>query len=104
MSAAASARANLYPEQVVVLWAASAWAGREVDRRSQRAFLADYQGATAPCAPRWRWTGKDILAYDVEWFGNVGAHTVTFVPMSNGRHDPDRVSRSEERISACRVS
>ena len=80
-------RTNLYPEQVVVAWAAKRL-GRPVKWTGERseAFVSDYQGrdGVMRTALALDAQGK-ILAYDVEWFGNVGAHTVTFVPMSNGR-------------------
>lgn len=79
-------RNNLYPEQVVVAWAAKRL-GRPVKWICERgeAFLSDYQGRD--CVTRAA-LGLDaegrILAYDVELIGNVGAHTVSFVPMGNG--------------------
>jgi carbon-monoxide dehydrogenase large subunit len=79
-------RSNLYPEQVAVVWAAKRlgrpdkWPGE----RSE-AFLSDYQGRD--CVMRAA-LGLDaegrILGYGVELTGNVGAHTVSFVPMGNG--------------------
>ncbi|OGA46360.1 MAG: xanthine dehydrogenase [Betaproteobacteria bacterium RIFCSPLOWO2_12_FULL_63_13] len=80
-------RTNLYPEQVVVVWAARRL-GRPVKWTSDRSesFVSDYQGRDGVMRTA---LGLDrdgrILAYDVEWLGNVGAHTVTFVAMSNGR-------------------
>lgn len=79
-------RSNLYPEQVLVAWA-SRRVGRPVRWTSDRseAFLADYQGrdlvtrAALALAPDGR-----ILAMRTALYGNVGAHTVTFVPLSNG--------------------
>lgn len=79
-------RSNLYPEQLLVAWAARR-VGRPVRWTSDRseAFLSDYQGrdlvtrATLACDRDGR-----ILAMRSELYGNVGAHTVTFVPLSNG--------------------
>jgi carbon-monoxide dehydrogenase large subunit len=80
-------RTNLYPEQVVVVWAARRL-GRPVKWIADRSesFLADYQGRdnVADAALALDAQGR-ILGYEVEWFGNVGAHTVSFVPLSNGR-------------------
>jgi aerobic carbon-monoxide dehydrogenase large subunit len=80
-------RSNVYPEQLAVVWAAKRF-GRPVKWTGDRseAFLADYQGrdAITRAALGFDREGR-IVAYDVEWLGNVGAHTVTFVPMSNGR-------------------
>ena len=79
-------RNNLYPEQVVVVWAAKRL-GRPVKWTGERseAFLSDYQGRD--CVMRAA-LGLDaegrILGYEVELIGNVGAHTVSFVPMGNG--------------------
>lgn len=80
-------RTNLYPEQLVVVWAARRL-GRPVKWTGDRseAFVSDYQGRdgamrTALALAR---DGR-ILAYDMQWFGNVGAHTVSFVALSNGR-------------------
>ncbi|MBW0447034.1 xanthine dehydrogenase family protein molybdopterin-binding subunit [bacterium M00.F.Ca.ET.228.01.1.1] len=79
-------RSFIYVEQLAVVWAARR-IGRPVKWTSDRseAFLSDYQGrdqivrATFGFAPDGR-----ILAIDNEWIGNVGAHTVSYVPMSNG--------------------
>ena len=80
-------RTNLYPEQVVVVWAARRL-GRPVKWTGERseAFVSDYQGRDGlmRCELALDRDGR-ILAYDVDWLGNVGAHTVTFVAMSNGR-------------------
>ena len=80
-------RTNVYPEQLAVVWAAKRL-GRPVKWTSDRgeSFLADYQGrdALTRAALGFDADGR-IVAYDLEWIGNVGAHTVTFVPMSNGR-------------------
>jgi len=80
-------RTNVYPEQLAVVWAAKR-AGRPVKWTGERSesFLADYPGrdAITRAALGFDRDGR-IVAYDLEWIGNVGAHTVTFVPMSNGR-------------------
>lgn len=79
-------RSSLYVEQVAVLWAARA-VGRPVKWTGDRseAFLSDYQGrdAIVRAAIAFDADGR-ILALDHEWLGNVGAHTVSYVPMSNG--------------------
>lgn len=80
-------RTNLYPEQVVVVWAARRL-GRPVKWTGERseAFVSDYQGRDGVMRTALALDGDGrILAYDVEWLGNLGAHTVTFVAMSNGR-------------------
>jgi aerobic carbon-monoxide dehydrogenase large subunit len=80
-------RTNVYPEQLAVVWAAKRL-GRPVKWTGDRSesFLADYQGrdAVTRAALGFDRDGR-IVAYDLEWIGNLGAHTVTFVPMSNGR-------------------
>ncbi len=80
-------RTNVYPEQVAVVWAAKQLA-RPVKWNGDRSesFLTDYQGRDGAMRTAIGFDSEGrILAYDVEWFGNVGAHTVSFVPMSNGR-------------------
>jgi len=78
-------RSNLYPEQVLVCWAARR-VGRPVRWTSDRseAFLSDYQGRdmTARAALALAADGR-ILALRAELLGNIGAHTVTFVPLFN---------------------
>lgn len=80
-------RTHLYPEQVAVVWAAKRL-GRPVRWTSDRseAFLADYQGrdSVASAALALDAEGR-ILAYDVDWCGNVGAHTVSYTSMGNAR-------------------
>jgi carbon-monoxide dehydrogenase large subunit len=79
-------RTPLYMEQLAVVWAARQiglpvkWTG---DR--SEAFLTDYQGrdAIVRAAMAFSKEGR-ILAIDHEWIGNVGAHPVSYVPMSNG--------------------
>ncbi|HET7362480.1 MAG TPA: xanthine dehydrogenase family protein molybdopterin-binding subunit [Burkholderiales bacterium] len=80
-------RNYLHPEQIVVVWAAKRLR-RPVRWRATRseAFLADFQGrdAAIKAALACDSDGR-ILAYDVHTRGNVGAHTVSFVPLSNFR-------------------
>jgi carbon-monoxide dehydrogenase large subunit len=79
-------RTPLYVEQVAVVWAARQ-VGRPVKWTGDRseAFLSDYQGRDAiiRAAMAFAADGR-ILAIDHEWIGNVGAHPVTYVPLSNG--------------------
>lgn len=79
-------RSFIYVEQLAVVWAARR-IGRPVRWTSDRseAFLSDYQGRDAIVRATFGFS-KDgrILAIDNEWLGNVGAHTVSYVPMSNG--------------------
>jgi carbon-monoxide dehydrogenase large subunit len=79
-------RSNLYPEQVLVCWAARRLR-RPVRWTSDRseAFLTDYQGRdmTTRAALAVAADGR-ILALRAELLGNIGAHTVTFVPLFNG--------------------
>jgi carbon-monoxide dehydrogenase large subunit len=80
-------RNYLHPEQVVVVWAAQRLARpvRWCATRSE-AFLGDFQGrdATIDAALGCDRLGR-IVAYDVRMRGNVGAHTVSFVPLANFR-------------------
>ncbi|QYD72477.1 xanthine dehydrogenase family protein molybdopterin-binding subunit [Paraburkholderia edwinii] len=79
-------RSFVYIEQLAVVWAARR-IGRPVKWTSDRseAFLSDYQGRDQIIRSTIGFS-KDgrILAIDNEWIGNVGAHTVSYVPMSNG--------------------
>lgn len=79
-------RSFIYVEQLAVVWAARR-IGRAVKWTSDRseAFLSDYQGRDQIIHSTIGFD-KDgrILAIDNEWTGNVGAHTVSYVPMSNG--------------------
>ena len=81
-------RNYLQPEAVVVVWAARRL-GRPVRWTSTRseAFLADFQGRDATIDAA---LGIDaeglIVGYDVHLRGNIGAHTVSFVPLSNFRN------------------
>jgi carbon-monoxide dehydrogenase large subunit len=79
-------RSMLYIEQVAVVWAARQ-VGRPVKWTGDRseAFLSDYQGRDAVLRAAIALDAEGrILAIDNEWIGNVGAHTVSYVPMSNG--------------------
>jgi carbon-monoxide dehydrogenase large subunit len=81
-------RTYLYPEQIVVLWAAKRL-GRPVRWTSSRseAFLADFQGRDATIrAALGVDTGGRIVGYEVSLRGNIGAHTVSFVPLNNFRN------------------
>jgi carbon-monoxide dehydrogenase large subunit len=79
-------RSFIYVEQLAVVWAARR-IGQPVKWTSDRseAFLSDYQGRDAIIRSTIGFSkyGR-ILAIDNEWIGNVGAHTVSYVPMSNG--------------------
>ncbi len=79
-------RTNLYPEALLVAWAARR-VGRPVKWTSDRseAFLSDYQGrdVVARAALALSADGR-ILGFRNKLYGTVGAHTVTFVPLSNG--------------------
>jgi carbon-monoxide dehydrogenase large subunit len=76
---------NVYPEQVMVAWAARQ-VGRPVKWTGDRtqAFLTDYQGRDIVTEGRLALAadGK-ILALAVAMTGNVGGHPVTYVPLSN---------------------
>jgi carbon-monoxide dehydrogenase large subunit len=79
-------RSFIYVEQLAVVWAARR-VGRAVKWTSDRseAFLSDYQGRDAIVRATFGFAQDGrILAIDNEWLGNVGAHTVSYVPMSNG--------------------
>jgi carbon-monoxide dehydrogenase large subunit len=79
-------RSSLNMEQVAVLWAARR-TGRPVKWTSDRseAFLSDYQGRDMLIRAAIAFDAQGrILAIDNEVVGNVGAHTVSYVPMSNG--------------------
>ena len=79
-------RSFIYVEQLAVVWAARRL-GRAVKWTSDRseAFLSDYQGRDQIIRATFGFSRDGrILAIDNEWIGNVGAHTVSYVPMSNG--------------------
>jgi aerobic carbon-monoxide dehydrogenase large subunit len=78
-------RTNLAPEQPMLAVAARI-AGRPVRWTSTRseAFLADYQGRDLVIRARMGFTRDGLITgYACEIIGNVGAYTVSFVPMSN---------------------
>lgn len=79
-------RSMLNVEQLAVVWGAR-HVGRPVKWTGDRseAFLSDYQGRDQliRAAIAFDRDGR-ILAVDNEWLGNVGAHTVSYVPMANG--------------------
>ncbi len=78
-------RTNPYPEQVAVLWAAKR-TGRPVKWTSDRseAFLTDYQGRDLVTTGRLALDRQGhIKAITLDHVGGVGAHTVTYVPLSN---------------------
>jgi len=81
-------RNYLQPEAVAVVWAAKRL-GRPVRWTSSRseAFLADFQGrdATIDAALGIDGHGR-IVGYEVQVRGDIGAHTVSFVPLSNFRN------------------
>jgi carbon-monoxide dehydrogenase large subunit len=80
------ARTMVYPEQLAVLWAAR-MVGRPVKWTSDRteAFLTDFQGRDMITEARLA-LARDgrVLGYAVRMFGNVGAHTLSYVPLNNG--------------------
>jgi len=82
------ARAYLHPEQALVAWAARRL-GRPVKWTGERseAFVSDFQGrdSTTRAALGLDTTGR-IVACDVEAQADIGAHTVSFVPMVNYRN------------------
>ena len=86
MSVAASNRpTSLYPEQVVVTWAARR-VGRPVRWTSDRteAFLSDFQGRDAVVHARLALDADGrIRALDADFLFNVGAQTGSYVPLSN---------------------
>ncbi|MFC7518071.1 xanthine dehydrogenase family protein molybdopterin-binding subunit [Herbaspirillum sp. GCM10030257] len=79
-------RSMLNVEQLAVVWGAR-HVGHPVKWTGDRseAFLSDYQGRDQIIKAAFAFD-KDgrILAIDNEWIGNVGAHTVSYVPMANG--------------------
>lgn len=79
------ARTNISPEQPILAIAAKRL-GRPVRWTSTRseAFLTDYQGRDIVyCARMGLAEDGRILGYACEILGNVGAYTVSFVPMAN---------------------
>jgi aerobic carbon-monoxide dehydrogenase large subunit len=79
-------RFNVYPEQVAVVWAARR-IGRPVKWTGERseAFLTDYTARDVVTSARLALDGEGrILALALELTANTGAHTVSYVPLSNG--------------------
>jgi carbon-monoxide dehydrogenase large subunit len=79
-------RTNLYAEQTAVVWAARR-VGRPVKWTGDRteAFLTDYTARDVVTSARLALDRKGrMLALALELTGNVGAHTVSYVPLSNG--------------------
>ena len=79
-------RTNLYPEQVAVVWAARR-VGRPVKWTGDRteAFLTDYTARDVVTAARLAFDRRGrMLALALELTANTGAHTVSYVPLSNG--------------------
>ena len=92
-------RNMMYPEFAMVCWAARR-TGRPVKWCGDRAeaFVTDYQArdiyTTAALALD---EGGEFLALRADLVGNLGAHTVSFVPLSNG----PRLLPSVYRLGAC---
>jgi aerobic carbon-monoxide dehydrogenase large subunit len=79
-------RFNIYPEQVVVVWAARRL-GRPVKWTGDRheAFLTDYTARDVVTTARLALDREGrIRALALELTANTGAHTVSYVPLSNG--------------------
>ena len=79
-------RTNLYPEQVAVVWAAKR-VGRPVKWTGDRteAFLTDYNARDVVTKARLGFDRQGrMLALSLELTANTGAHTVSYVPLSNG--------------------
>jgi len=80
------ARTNLQPEQLIVVWAAKRL-GRPVKWTSDRseAFLTDFQGRDVVTTGRLGFSADGrIRAFALEYLSNVGAHTISYVPLNNG--------------------
>jgi len=95
-------RTTLYLEQLLVVWAARR-VGRPVRWTSTRseAFLSDYQGRGL--------TTRASMAFDEEGHilglrtrvdGNVGAHTVSYVPLNNNQ----RITTTTYHVPAAHVT
>src|SRR5215475_5794963 len=79
-------RFNIYPEQVAVVWAARR-VGRPVKWTGDRseAFLTDYTARDVVTRARLAFDRRGrMLALALELTANTGAHTVSYVPLSNG--------------------
>jgi carbon-monoxide dehydrogenase large subunit len=79
-------RTNLYAEQVAVVWAARRlrrpvkWTGERTE-----AFLTDYTARDVVADARLAFDRKGrMLALGLQLTANIGAHTVSYVPLSNG--------------------
>jgi aerobic carbon-monoxide dehydrogenase large subunit len=79
-------RTNLYPEQVALAWAAHR-VGRPVKWTADRteAFLTDYTARDVATKARLAFDRRGhMLALALELTANIGAYTVSYVPLSNG--------------------
>ncbi len=86
-------RNNVYPEQVAVMWAAKRL-GRPVKWAGERseAFQSDYQARDCVVRAALALDREGVIqAYELEWFGNIGATSVAFVALANGRRIPASV-------------
>ena len=95
-------RTTLYLEQLLVVWAARR-VGRPVRWTSTRseAFLSDYQGRGLTTRARMAFAADGrILALRSEVDGNVGAHTVSYVPLNNNQ----RITTTTYRVPAVHVT
>ena len=94
-------RTTLYAEQLLVTWAAKRL-GRPVRWTSDRseAFLSDYQGRDlhTRAAMAFDADGR-IRAMRSDVIGNIGAHTVSFVPVANNY----RVTTTAYHVPAAHV-
>jgi carbon-monoxide dehydrogenase large subunit len=95
-------RTTLNVEQLLVVWAAKR-VGRPVRWTSTRseAFLSDYQGRGLTTRAKMAFD-KDghILALRSEVDGNVGAHTVSYVPLNNNQ----RIATTTYHVPAAHVT
>src|SRR5262247_3737350 len=79
-------RFNIYPEQVAVVWVARR-VGRPVKWTGDRseAFVTDYTARDVVTRARLAFDRKGRMrALALELTANTGAHTVSYVPLSNG--------------------
>src|SRR3984893_13827334 len=79
-------RTNLYPEQVAVAWAARRL-GRPVKWTAERneSFLTDYTARDVVTSARLAFDRcGHMLALALQVHANIGAPTVSYVPLSNG--------------------
>jgi carbon-monoxide dehydrogenase large subunit len=80
-------RNDPYIEYLLLVWAARRL-GRAVKWTADRSecFLSDYQGRDALTHATLAFDAEGhIVGYAVDWYGNVGAHTVSYVSVSNAR-------------------